>query len=264
MRPRLGGITLIETAAACLAAIIFHECFHVLAARIFKMSLWHIRPLPGGVKARLRGKVKSFKRLVAVYFSGPGGNFLIAACFICSRGFGRYIFEANLAIGIFNLLPIYPLDGGQIFLIVMYKAMGSNRAFKHLKKISRTLRIGLYFLGITQIILFKNPSIIIATVFLPGTRLLEETVSMMKIETLLTRKQRILSKKIYPARHIVVMEDCCLGDIMQKLDYDRFHIIYVLNGSLEIMGQITEQQIIKALQVCNAQDKIRDIFFLGT
>lgn len=264
MLTSIGGIALIATAAACLAAILLHECFHVLAARIFKMSLWHIRPLPGGLRARLKGRVKSFRGLVAIYFSGPMGNFLIAAIFIGSHGPGRYIFEANLAIGFFNLLPIYPLDGGQIFLIVMYKMVGSNRAFRQLKKISKSLRVGLYLLGIAQIILFKNPSMMIAAIILPGTRLLEETVSMMKLENLLNRKQRIKSKKIYQARHIVAMEDCSLGDIMQKLDYDRFHIIYVLNSSLEIMGQITEQQIIKALQTCSAQDKVCDIFFLGT
>lgn len=86
---------------------------------------------------------------------------------------------------------------------------------------------------------------------------------MEKIENLLNRKKRILKAKIYPVRDIVAMEDCTLGEIIQKLDYDRFHIIYVLNGSFEIVGQITEHQIINAFQACNADDRICDVFFLG-
>jgi stage IV sporulation protein FB len=59
------------------------------------------------------------------------------------------------------------------------------------------------------------------------------------------------------------MEDSSLGDIVQKLDYDRFHVLYVLNGDMEIIGQITEQQVVKALQTCSANDRICDVFFLG-
>ena len=263
MRTCVGGITLITTLIACILAILLHEIFHGLAARLFKMSLWYVRPTAIGLKARLKGKVRSFKKLTLIYVSGPLGNLLIATIFYPFHGFFKDISDANLAIGLFNILPIYPLDGGQIFLIFLYKLMGSNLAFRHLRKISVTLRVVLYLTGILQIILFKNPSLLIAAIILPGTRLLEETVSIMKLENLLNRKQRIITRKIYSARHLVVMADCSLGDIVQKLDYDRFHIIYILNEKMEIIGQITEQQIIKALETSNASDRIDDIFSLG-
>lgn len=264
MFPASGGIALIAVIAACILAVLFHEIAHAFAARLFGVALFSFRPSPIGIRARLKGSPKSFKKQMMIYLAGPLGNFILAfILFFCGEGFIRTLFEANLAIGLFNLLPMYPLDGGQIFIIFSYKLAGSNVTFKLIKRLSVAVKAVLVITGLIQVIFFSNPSLLVAVVMLPGTRLLEETVSMMKLENLLNRKQRIISKGIYPARHIIAMEDCTLGDIMQKLDYDRFHIIYILDKDLEIIGQITEQQMIKAMQTCSSSDKISDVFFLG-
>lgn len=86
---------------------------------------------------------------------------------------------------------------------------------------------------------------------------------MMKLENLFNRKQRILKKRIYNVRHLVALEECTLGEIMQKLDYDRFHIIYIIDNEMNLVGQISEHQVIKAMQSCSSTDKICDVFFLG-
>lgn len=258
-----GGITLIVIVTACILAIILHEGFHMLAARFFGVALFSFRPSPFGIRARLRGTPKSFKKQTFIFLAGPMGNLLLALILCQSKGFLNNLFEANLAIGLFNLLPMYPLDGGQIFIIVFYKIAGSNKTFRLVKRLSLLMKIGLVLIGLLQVFIFRNPSLLVAAAMLPGNKLLEETVSMMKLENLLNRKQRIISKGVYPARHIIVMNECTLGEVLQKLDYDRFHIIYVLDKDMEIVGEITEQQIIKAMQTCSASDKICDIFFLG-
>lgn len=263
MYPVSGGGTLIVMILACVLAIALHELCHVLVARLLGYALISIRPSPVGVRARLKCGAKSFKKQVAVFIAGPLGNLFLAFIFSFGKGFFTSLSEANLAMGIFNLLPMYPLDGGQIFIIIFYKLMGSSFTFKLIKKLMIIVKSGIIVTGVLQIFLFGNPSLIMIFILLPGTRLLEETVSVMKLENLLNRKQRIISKGIYPARHIVVMDECTLGDVLQRLDYDRFHIICILDSNLEIVGQITEQHIIKAMETCNASDKISDVFFLG-
>lgn len=259
----IGGIALIWTFIACLAAIVIHEVLHALTARALGMSLLYVRPTPVGLKARLRTRNKSFWKLALFYLAGPLGNIFTAIALCGTKGILKELFFANLAIGIFNLLPIYPLDGGQILFIVLYKTLGSNRAFKLLKRLTTVLRVLLYLFGLLLTIFYKNPSLLVAAFLLPGVRLLEETVSMMKLENLISRKQRLLSRKIYAARHLVAMEDLKLGDLLQKLDYDRFHIIHILNKELDVIGQITEQQLLKALESCDASDKISDVFYFG-
>ncbi len=259
----VGGIALIAIIISSILAVLLHEGAHAICARLLGMSLIYVRPTAVGMKARLRGNFKSFKKMTLFYLSGPAGNFLIAAVLWRYDGELGALCDANLAIGVFNLLPMYPLDGGQIALIVLYKLMGSSGAFVLIKRVTIVVRILMYAGGLLQLIILRNPSLLAAALVLPGTRLLEEKVGMMKLENLINRKQRIISKGVYPVRHVVVMDSCTLGDALQRMDYDRFHILYVLNSNMEIVGQITEQQVIKALQTCNASDKMCDVFFFG-
>jgi len=242
-------------------AILFHELMHVLTARLLGMSLVQVRILPGGLRAALRGWGKNRQKLVPVYLSGPAGNLMAAAVlYQQSTGFGRLLFEANLAIGLFNLVPLHPLDGGQILLMALYGRMGGSRALALLKKLSVVFRSAFFLLGIYQLLRFGNPSLLIITLtMLPGRKSLEETVNMIRFSSLFNRRQRLLNKKVYPARHLVAMEDCSLGEILKKLDYDRFHIIYVLNSAMEITGRVTEQQILNALQRHSAREAVRNI-----
>lgn len=258
-----GGISLIEIITACIVAIVWHECCHIIVARIFKTDLYSIRPTPIGIKARLKCLPKSYKKQAAIFFAGPLGNFLLAFLLYKTGGFFYRLFEANLVIGLYNLLPVYPLDGSQIFIITFYKLIGSTRTFRIAKQLSVIMKICFLATGLVQIFFFYNPSLLIAALMLPTTKLLEETVRMMKLENLFNRKQRILKKRIYNVRHLVALEECTLGEIMQKLDYDRFHIIYIIDNEMNLVGQISEHQVIKAMQSCSSTDKICDVFFLG-
>ncbi|HHU90156.1 MAG TPA: CBS domain-containing protein [Clostridiaceae bacterium] len=253
-RVALTGIIL-----ACLSAILIHEGFHIIASRLFGVPLYAIRPTVVGIRAQLKG-VHSLRKQIAVYMAGSFGNFLTAALLLNTKGFLLNICEANAAIGFFNLLPLYPLDGGQIFIIISYKLLGGNRTFQIAKRLSVIIKIYFFVAGILQLALFLNPSLLAAALFLPGGRHLEETISIMKLERLLNRKQRIMKKKIYPVKEFAAMGECSLLEVIQRLDYDCFHIIYILNEDMEIIGRITEQDVINAIQNCNYANKISDVF----
>ena len=71
--------------------------------------------------------------MIKVAFAGPASNFTLCltACLIMrfvgvenltrygdfnSLGLGLYLFSSiNMILGVFNMIPVYPLDGGQIF-----------------------------------------------------------------------------------------------------------------------------------------------------
>ena len=71
--------------------------------------------------------------------------------------------------------------------------------------------------------------------------------ALMNIRQIIYRKSRLLKKGIYPARDLVAMKNTRLSDTLKSLDFDRFHIIHVLDDSLNIIGVFTENQIMDAL-----------------
>ena len=80
--------------------LFLHELCH-----IFTAGMW-------GLRAKAVTVLHIIKRL-AVAAAGPVFN--LTLCFFCG-GAAR---EINLALALFNLLPVYPLDGGKIFCCIL-------------------------------------------------------------------------------------------------------------------------------------------------
>ncbi|MEG1526118.1 MAG: site-2 protease family protein [Erysipelotrichaceae bacterium] len=100
----------------------FHEAAHLIIAHYFKYEISSIMIYPFGIGAQIeRIGWGNVYHEGAILISGPLMH-LIFPCFflllkqmnLISNNFFDYLFNLNLSIMVFNLLPIYPLDGGRI------------------------------------------------------------------------------------------------------------------------------------------------------
>jgi Zn-dependent protease/CBS domain-containing protein len=122
---------------ACLLA---HELSHALVARrsgvkVAGITLW----LFGGV-SQLDGEPKSAGAEALIAGVGPLTSFVIAAIALglnlatpaglVSDLFGWLAF-ANAALGVFNLVPAFPLDGGRLLSSIVWWRQGSRRQGVH-------------------------------------------------------------------------------------------------------------------------------------
>jgi Zn-dependent protease len=109
--------------AAVFVSILVHELGHVFMGRLFG-SDGHIVLYSFGGLAVGSSNVRGWWQRVAVYFAGPGAGFLLAALLWLgtpylatnepAAWFLTEMFYINVFWGLLNLLPIWPLDGGQI------------------------------------------------------------------------------------------------------------------------------------------------------
>ena len=140
--PGLGGVIDEVTFVILLfLSIYLHEMGHALGARMFGIGTLDVTLTFFGGYARLTRQPRTTLEEIVVSFSGPAANLLLAAGLYfflnshSSDGVANHSWEilwrlqmANLFLGLFNLLPGYPLDGGHIAQAVLARFMRRNRA----------------------------------------------------------------------------------------------------------------------------------------
>ena len=113
---------------------------------------------------------------IVVALSGPITNFLIIIVSImCNNDFKikSLIIYSNLAIALFNLLPIYPLDGGRVLKGVLHIIFGGRISRIHTNRISNVVMIIITSIGSIAIYYFENIAIFIIIIILWSLRIKE-------------------------------------------------------------------------------------------
>lgn len=119
-----------------LISVLVHELAHALTAKIFDWPTEKIVLNLWGGHTQFEGFTATPGRSVLVALAGPAANLVLAGAgwlFISTAdpsgvlGILSNIFVwANLLIGIFNVLPGLPLDGGRLVESAVWKATGSQ------------------------------------------------------------------------------------------------------------------------------------------
>jgi Zn-dependent protease len=132
------GAYLVAFAYAVLLAlsVLVHELAHALSAKVFKWPTEKIVLNLWGGHTQFESFVASPGRSVVVALAGPAANFVLAggAWLLLQAGvftgvgdtLTNILMWANLLIGIFNVLPGLPLDGGRLVESAVWKATGSQ------------------------------------------------------------------------------------------------------------------------------------------
>lgn len=161
---------------AIFICVLLHEIGHTIAARLFGIEVKSIMLWPLGGFANLSRRPEKTLPNLVITAAGPFTNFLLALFFLFLAVAERlllrsgalpevsaWLFQANtfpflvglivanLLLTIFNLIPIYPLDGGQIARDVLRLLFGEQRANQALIFISLPLALGVIVLGIVTL-----------------------------------------------------------------------------------------------------------------
>ena len=119
-------------------------------------------------KKILKGNLLGIKREI-IALAGPLTNFIIVIIVSILKNIKpelEKIIYLNAIIAIFNLIPIYPLDGGRIIKEILHICIGLGKSEKYTYMISKTMIILLTAISSVVILYIRNISILIIVVYL--------------------------------------------------------------------------------------------------
>jgi stage IV sporulation protein FB len=248
-----------------LISLLIHEAFHLITGHLLYKRGIRVSLTPAGFRGTWNNSQPGKRAQCLICAAGPLGNISVAVILMLipiDIEVLRDLARANLFIGVFNLIPLYPMDGGNILLIFLYKYVGSKRTYSILIQIGRVIRIFLLVTGLVLIFAYRNPSLFLAVIFLPETKSIKRSVNRLNLNALIRRKERIIKKRAYRIRHVLMLKDVRLGEAILLLDYDQFHIIHIADENLVLLKEISEKQLIDAI-VSKSSDATLEEAFLN-
>lgn len=157
-----------------------HELGHLMAGLLMGMRPEKLELMPFGVTVSFKINVKEYNKKIKkgnaleakkimIAFAGPITN-LIIILIMCNLSLdiekSLIIIYTNFLIMIFNLLPIYPLDGGRILKGILHINLGKRKAEKCVNNISKITVILITSMSSIFILYFQNISIALIDFYL--------------------------------------------------------------------------------------------------
>lgn len=206
-----------------ISALLLHELAHVFIALKRGYTLKEFKICLFGVSVELNEKIDD-KDSFAVNIAGPVLNLFL--CLVCvalywlipkSYQILNVFCIANLTLAVFNLLPIYPLDGGKIF-----ESFIEPKKYKKLNKIICVLLSTLAIIGFIFSCFYQvNWFLLLLSVFFISSK----TTFQSKM-TIFKYSQ---SKKIEKVELLKATGEETLFELLKKIKSKKYTIFYYNN-----------------------------------
>ncbi len=148
-----------------LFSILLHELMHSFTAQHYGLTITEIEMYLFGGVSKLHEEPKSPKEEFLIAFVGPLTSIMLGIGFFLLRSLDLrldaaidaifwYAGLSNIVLGVFNLLPAYPMDGGRLVRAILWRKRGDLlSATRSAAKAGEFFGGMLIFFGITDVFL---------------------------------------------------------------------------------------------------------------
>lgn len=181
-----------------------HELGHLIAGLLLKMKLEKLEIMPFGITISFRINTKDYnKRIkngnlieikkIIVALAGPLTNLIII---IIAMNLnldiinGLIIIYTNTLLMVFNLLPIFPLDGGRIVKGILYIFFGKRKSEEYTNDISIISTIIITAISSILILYIKNIALFLIILYL-WYLVIKENIKLLKRKELYNKIEEI-------------------------------------------------------------------------
>ena len=248
-----------------LVTVLLHEIGHAIVARHLGYQLEQISLLPFGAELSLQDDNFTSSDEIKIAVAGPLVNLiLIIICvslwwiFPITYYYTDLFVFSNFITFVFNLLPVFPLDGGRVFRAIISKYKDTKTTEKIVSVTAITL--SLLFFGVFIVSIFIEPLYYMALV---SIFLLTGAFNFNKNAVY---KRRIFSKDLQKnfkkgcnVNIVAVSEDMPLYKLVKFVNTQNYTIFVVYDKSNKLKKVIMEKNLDELFTKFDSFELLKDI-----
>ncbi|MBQ8468583.1 MAG: M50 family metallopeptidase [Clostridia bacterium] len=230
-------------------SLLLHEYCHAVVAKRLGYRASKIVLYPIG--ALLFGETDEFyfKDEILVAFAGPLANLSVVILVVFLwwlfpelYNFTGDLVVANLSLALFNMLPVYPMDGGRILLALLSRERSRKEACKIVKLVSIIFSLSLFVVFVLSCFFEFSLNIGVMSIVMFISAVTEDKNLVYKRFSRTDTKKRRLShglKKVV----LAFSDETKLSKVFSKIDNFAIYEIEVYDKNLQRIKTLGEKEI---------------------
>ena len=230
-------------------SLFIHEYSHYILTKTYSITTKTINIHPFGMCLDVNSKSKNKTINLLVYLIGPISNILLFLvtislwwAFPISYFYTRDFVMANFVLGFFNLIPLYPLDGGNLIMSCLSTATMRIKALKIMKKISLIVGCIFSFLFVVSCFYTINFSCFCIAFFMFSNLFSYKDFIDGEI------KNRLCDNRVREQRAYVINLNTDYDSIKKCFDDNYYVQFYVINDENKIIKILSQDDVEKVFQ----------------
>jgi len=255
-------------------AVLYHELMHVLAAALLGYPVTVLELLPYGSVAKIEGLYEEAPHAeLLIALAGPASNLLMVMALTTLKSYTGLEFpgqerfvQVNLQLALFNLLPLWPMDGGRVLRSILAQSISLGRATRLAAGLGTigglVMAVGaaLGWLGENR----RIPMLLLALTVIFSALKEGRSAQWLWLRELTGKKHRLMQSQTLPIHHIAVRGDLTLGQLAARFLPHRYHLVTVLDENCVPVATISENEVVDALMKVGAHVRIFTIISTNT
>lgn len=228
---------------------LIHEYAHCITAAFYKCRTEEIVLYPYG--AVLYGEFSCLKpsEEAIVAISGPCFNLFMAIIFTALWWVAPELYmytdsvvAVNISIAFFNLLPVYPLDGGRILMAALSIKSGTKKAFQIVRTMGFICCFAFALLYFLSFLTQPNYTFAIICVFLFCSVTDDKHNGGNVQQVIYPPTQNILTRGV-EIKNIQVSGELKLFELIRLLSTQYYYIIHIIDSKGKTTGIIKHEKL---------------------
>lgn len=261
-----GLLGLLPEIIIIFASVIIHEAAHTIIGFLLGIKVAEIEMFPFGGQA----KIESFHGLepdkeIYTAMAGPLCSLSLAALFYFlplapATEYLKMLINLNLLLGLFNLLPFLPLDGGRVLRAVLSKSIGFKKATRTAARLGKIAGVLMLSGGIYLAWFYlSGANLVVVGIMLFWSANQEGKLLMYSFMRFLVKKKSELSVKGFlPARQMVCAPETKIKNILEETVPSYYMLAIVIDKNHGVLGILSEAEMIEQLLERGPTAKVND------